>query len=136
MKITALTSLSFLVAGIIKKCPALKLLWVCSTLNHTGHSWIYRIDASLAHAICTYSVLSCPRVINPMTVCFWLSTAYTTGVFKVFRLSYKPGICGDLWHGSIHVVSSIGMVCYSYAQPMPTHMPLFVTLFSGFLIMV
>ena len=69
-----------------------------------------------------------------MTVCFWLSAAYTTGVFKVLRLSY--GIHGDLWHGSIHVVSSIGMVCYSYAQPMPTHMPLLMTLFSGFFLVV
>ena len=126
------TSVSCLVAGIIKNCSALKLLWVCSSLNHIGCKWINRVDKALAHSICTYSILTCPRVINPQTLGFWFATMYTIGVFRVFKFSYKPGIYGQLWHGTIHILSSTGMVLYSYVQPNPTDWRIFGLLFLGF----
>jgi hypothetical protein len=126
------TSASFLVAGIIKKCSVLKILWVCSSLNHIGFKWINRVDKALSHSICVYSMLTCPRIISPSTVGFWVASTYAISVFKVFKLSYKPGIYGDLWHGTIHIVTFIGMVSYSYAQPRPTDWRMFGLLFGVF----
>jgi hypothetical protein len=116
------SSLSFLVAAFVTKNTPLGILWFVSTVNHMGQKWIFIIDESLVHTICVWSMLNMPR-----SFLYWLSCAWTIGVYKVLGLSHLPYPVGDYWHASTHVVSSIGMVA---ASPEPVNWPWFMGLFS------
>lgn len=130
------TSVSFLIAGSITKHLPLKILWIASSLNHANKKWIHRFDKALAHTICLYSILTCPWELNSYTIGYWFSCLYAIFIFKIFKLSYIPGIKGDLWHGSIHIITSTGMILHYYSNPHPVHWIPFLEFLSGFYIIV
>ena len=124
------SSLSFLGAGVVSGRTPLSVLWVVSTLNHLGYDWIWEFDATLAHTICFYSALTCPRVLNPLTAFYWFAFAYTGFVYEILKLSHLPGWRGDVWHASTHVVSSMGMIVHYKAEPKPVYWPGFLFLWA------
>ena len=126
------TSSSFLIVGNITKHLPLKVLWVVSSLNHANVKWINLFDKALAHTICLYSIVTCPHTINKYTLGYWFSCLYTVAVFQIYKLSYIPGLKGDLWHGSIHIISSTGMVLHYYANPEKVHWTPFLEFLLGF----
>lgn len=130
------TSFSFLIAGFITKHIPLKVLWIASSLNHANIKWIHRFDKALAHTICLYSALTCPRYLNLYTIGYWFAFSYAIFVFKILKLSYIPGIKGDLWHGSIHIITSTGMILYYYSNPLPVRWIPFLEFLTGFYIIV
>ena len=123
MKICAISSLSFLGAAIASRQPPLYILWVVSTLNHMGHKWLFVIDEPLAHTICIWSMLKTRHNL----VVYWMSCAWTIGVYKVFGLSHLPPPRGDYWHATTHVMSSAGMVA---ARLEPVNWFQFLSLFG------
>jgi hypothetical protein len=108
MKICAVSSLSFLGAAIATRQVPLYVLWVASTLHHSGYpcKWIFIIDKSLAHTICIWSMLK----IRHNLIVYWSCWAWAVGVYKVFGLSQLPSPRGDYWHATLHVMTSVGMV--------------------------
>jgi hypothetical protein len=111
------SSSSFLVAACITKKFPILLLWITSSLNHGGIKNIHQLDKTLAHSICAYSIYKCPLVFNIYTVGYWLSCVYAILVFQIYKLSYIPGIYGDIWHASFHIITSYGMILHNLADP-------------------
>ena len=128
------TSISFLIAGNITRHIPLKALWIISSLNHAKQKWIFRLDKSLAHTICVYSIITCPLTINIYTISYWFTCLYALSVFHIFKLSYISGLQGTLWHASLHIVTSTGMVLHYYADPQRVHWPTFLKFLLGFYI--
>jgi hypothetical protein len=98
--------------------------------------WIHRFDKSLAHTICLYSILNCPFTINIYTIGYLCSCLYALFIFHIFKFSNIPGLKGTLWHASIHIITSAGMVLHYYASPNSVNWSKFLPILYAFYIIL
>lgn len=82
--------------------------------NYRGRKVISIADHTIAHGIAFYSlwdalhVVYCTNTI-PYLIAYWFCLSYMFMIYYVLRLSHCGGEREEWWHGSTHIVSSIGM---------------------------
>jgi hypothetical protein len=102
--------------------PAFYLQMVLSIVNHAsvnrdyvGKKTINRLDKFLAHSITFITIYEAIRLpISLPLYVYWGCLSWVISIYQLTNLSNHP-IYGDYWHGTVHLMSSIGTIALIYS---------------------